>query len=54
MSNVPLVQLNDGNHMPGLGLGTCAVSDLLHSFLYLYLCKNYEILLNMCNFYYFK
>lgn len=26
MVNVPFVQLNDGNRMPAIGLGTCAVS----------------------------
>lgn len=31
MSNTPFVQLSDGNRMPALGLGTCAVSDLFLS-----------------------
>lgn len=26
MSSVPFVQLNDGNRMPAIGLGTCASS----------------------------
>lgn len=30
MAKAPFVQLNDGNRMPGLGLGTCAVSCLIY------------------------
>lgn len=29
MSRIPFVQLNDGNRMPAIGLGTCAVSFFL-------------------------
>lgn len=35
MSKAPFIQLNDGNQMPALGLGTCAVSIFFnksHSF----------------------
>lgn len=28
VGNVPYIQLNDGNRMPAIGLGTCAVSSV--------------------------
>lgn len=49
MANVPFIQLNDGNRMPAIGLGTCAVSYISNLFYHKKEKSDLIFLISKCN-----